>query len=439
MNRDDTSVEELLQQARVAAEHGDHRQALHLFSRAAREGERCADAHFGLGAVFYRMGDPLRAAEAWREALRLDPTHAKARRWLDAVDPILEETRRKRAVRDGMRAASTPVRADRIARRTPSTDDDTLDVFALSRGPAPAWRRLAALLVDVLLVALAAVMLALPIAAWRQDKPVDALSDLFTRDWAWLAAGLFVLLAAAYTVYWHDVHGRTPGKALFSLLVVGAGGEPLDTTRVQRRTAGVLLNILTLGGGYLWFLRDPDGRGLHDRLAGTRVIRIPLDAQPLRALLLATPTTLFVVAIVLSLVLVPNLINARRRADLRRVYADMHALAVALQSYRTIQQRFPDTLAGLTSPIAYLPQLPHDPFSPGGTRPYDYAVHPSQTYYILIGRGPDWEFALDAQRLVRQAVREADLIPLIEEHLYDPNHGLLSRGDIVHYGGPMVE
>ena len=81
-----------------------------------------------------------------------------------------------------------------------------------------------------------------------------------TSDWALLV--FFVL--GVLTV---GTVGSTPGKRLFGLRVVALGTGRVQPLRALLRTALLCLAIPAL----IW---DRDGRGLHDRLAGTVEVRI---------------------------------------------------------------------------------------------------------------------------------------------------------------------
>lgn len=90
-----------------------------------------------------------------------------------------------------------------------------------------------------------------------------------------LTAALVVLtavLGALYFIYFWGVRGATPGKQLVGLDVEGTDGSfPIGLPRAAARLLGYLLSGALLGGGFLLILLD--GSGLHDRIAGTRVVR----------------------------------------------------------------------------------------------------------------------------------------------------------------------
>lgn len=83
---------------------------------------------------------------------------------------------------------------------------------------------------------------------------------------------LTLALGALYFIYSWAVRGATVGKRLVGLVVESTAGDcPIGFTRATGRFFGYLLSGALLGGGFL--LIAIEGQGLHDRLAGTRVVR----------------------------------------------------------------------------------------------------------------------------------------------------------------------
>jgi hypothetical protein len=70
----------------------------------------------------------------------------------------------------------------------------------------------------------------------------------------------------------HAIWGKTVGKAALGLRVVDVYGRPIGWGCSFFRTFMELVNILTLGIGYLMAAVDDQKRGLHDHAAGTRVV-----------------------------------------------------------------------------------------------------------------------------------------------------------------------
>ena len=88
------------------------------------------------------------------------------------------------------------------------------------------------------------------------------------------AFSLYSLFCIFYYVYFWGARGATPGKSLLGLTVVTESGEtPIGYGRALLRLVGYAASSLLLGLGFLLIAFSPDRRGLHDRIAGTRVER----------------------------------------------------------------------------------------------------------------------------------------------------------------------
>ena len=84
-------------------------------------------------------------------------------------------------------------------------------------------------------------------------------------------------LGIGYYVYFWGVRGATPGKRVVGLRVEGMDGTvPIGVGRALLRLLGYALSSAVLGIGFLMILWS--GYGLHDRLAGTRVVRVGQDS-----------------------------------------------------------------------------------------------------------------------------------------------------------------
>ena len=85
-----------------------------------------------------------------------------------------------------------------------------------------------------------------------------------------LAIGFF------YYGWFYQNKGATPGKLIFGLRVVDTetGGNIGYGKTFLRQYVGGFVCTLTLGIGYLMVAFRSDKRGLHDMIAGTRVLRV---------------------------------------------------------------------------------------------------------------------------------------------------------------------
>ena len=131
--------------------------------------------------------------------------------------------------------------------------------------PAGLARRLAALAYELLLLAALLLAGALPfVMATRGLDPVWARSLLQ----AYLAA-----LSGIYFGWQWCRGGQTLPMKTWRLRLVTRDGAPLSPARAAARYGLALAGTLALGAGFLWVLVDRDRLFLHDRLAGTRIVR----------------------------------------------------------------------------------------------------------------------------------------------------------------------
>ena len=83
-----------------------------------------------------------------------------------------------------------------------------------------------------------------------------------------------VLVAGAYFV-WQWVHGgQTLPMKTWRLRLVGRNGGTVTWRQAWLRYVLALAGLAALGLGFAWALFERDGLFLHDRIAGTRIIRV---------------------------------------------------------------------------------------------------------------------------------------------------------------------
>jgi uncharacterized RDD family membrane protein YckC len=91
---------------------------------------------------------------------------------------------------------------------------------------------------------------------------------------------VFALLAFGYFTLFHYLVGQTPGKMASRLQVESLDGAPLGWAQAVWRSLGDLLCLLPGGLGFLSIIvRDGEGRGWNDRLAGSRVAVVAADEE----------------------------------------------------------------------------------------------------------------------------------------------------------------
>jgi len=130
---------------------------------------------------------------------------------------------------------------------------------------APLSRRALSLVYETLLLAALALAGSLPFVMLTHDLN-DGIARLL------LQAYLIALTGAYFTWQWLR-GGRTLAMKTWRLRVVTRDGAPLTWRHALKRYSLALAGTLALGTGFLWALVDREGLFLHDRLAGTKIVR----------------------------------------------------------------------------------------------------------------------------------------------------------------------
>jgi uncharacterized RDD family membrane protein YckC len=193
----------------------------------------------------------------------------------------------RRPTTGSLSAAVAHAPAERSWARTPRSRPSPIAESAALRSaatgePAGFGRRLAAGLIDLLIAGAGFAMLTSPAALllydrWsRQDSGAAGGSQVLPVLVTAVCLSLGVALVAGYFTFFWGTRGATPGKRILELVVVNEDGSyPIGPSRAVIRFVGCLLSLLPLGLGFLslafW------GTTLHDRWAGTRVVRRPGD------------------------------------------------------------------------------------------------------------------------------------------------------------------
>ena len=132
------------------------------------------------------------------------------------------------------------------------------DLLSLPR--ATFWRRVAAAVLDFVLVMI-----------------VFQMMDLRgRRDEFWFCALLVIYLTSLWA--WR---GTTIGGIIANLRVIRTDGTALSGPDSIIRAVSSLFSAFMLGLGFLWILKDPERQGWHDKIAGTYVVMVP-RSTPLR-------------------------------------------------------------------------------------------------------------------------------------------------------------
>jgi uncharacterized RDD family membrane protein YckC len=113
------------------------------------------------------------------------------------------------------------------------------------------WIRMAALLLDVLLV------------GFVMSVPAGHVFGNFH----------LVILAVYGAVMW-KLRGATVGGIVFDLHVVRLDGRPIDWETAIVRALGCFLSLFVVFLGFIWIAFDHNSQAWHDKIAGTVVVRV---------------------------------------------------------------------------------------------------------------------------------------------------------------------
>lgn len=91
---------------------------------------------------------------------------------------------------------------------------------------------------------------------------------------------LYLLVIAGTYFTWFWTHGgQTLPMQTWKLQIIGAGGDQVYLKQALARYLFAVIGIFFFGGGIAWALFDRDRQFLHDRLAGTRIVRLEGKAE----------------------------------------------------------------------------------------------------------------------------------------------------------------
>lgn len=135
--------------------------------------------------------------------------------------------------------------------------------------------RLVAGVIDLAIVSAIQALLLAPVARhwWSRELPATPAEVPYFPILVSLAmVPVALVLGAAYYAFFWGLKGATPGKRVLGLTVAAEDGTtPIGMSRATLRVLGYLASGLLLGIGFLMIAFG--GTALHDRIAGTRVVR----------------------------------------------------------------------------------------------------------------------------------------------------------------------
>jgi uncharacterized RDD family membrane protein YckC len=141
---------------------------------------------------------------------------------------------------------------------------------AIAPAPAPFLVRIAAMIYESLLVTAVVFVASFIIIPVVGEMRAPWQRHLFQ---VYILGILFVYFSA----FWLR-SGQTLAMKTWRIRLVQKNGERLTFTQAMLRFSLALPGLLLAGAGFWWALFDRDRQFLHDRIVGTRLVRVPRKA-----------------------------------------------------------------------------------------------------------------------------------------------------------------
>jgi uncharacterized RDD family membrane protein YckC len=85
----------------------------------------------------------------------------------------------------------------------------------------------------------------------------------------------FAVIAAYFIAFW-AWRGQTLGKMVMGIKIIRSKSNPVDLSHSIQRFGGYILCVLTVFVGFIWIAFDSHKQGLHDKIADTCVVKLPV-------------------------------------------------------------------------------------------------------------------------------------------------------------------
>ena len=145
------------------------------------------------------------------------------------------------------------MKAGRESQGTKAREDYLKEIGAVEY--ASFWRRFAASLIDgVILSIVGTILLAISRVAYEN--------------------GLEAVVSIVYIIGFWVWRGQTPGKMLVGVKIFAVDGRPISLGGSILRYIGYIVSALILLIGYFMIAWDCRKQGLHDKIAGTYVVKL---------------------------------------------------------------------------------------------------------------------------------------------------------------------
>jgi uncharacterized RDD family membrane protein YckC len=90
----------------------------------------------------------------------------------------------------------------------------------------------------------------------------------------WVTSGL--VISVAYWLGFWVWRGQTPGKMAVGIKVIRTDSSPVKWQCALCRFLGYIVSAVTLFIGFIWVAFDSRKQGIHDKIADTYVVKLPV-------------------------------------------------------------------------------------------------------------------------------------------------------------------
>ena len=131
------------------------------------------------------------------------------------------------------------------------------------------WIRLGAGIIDSLILLLIFYIVYTLISEWTKTLPLPTIFILVT---------IFIsfLIKITYFVSFWVWKGQTPGKLIMGIKIIRTDSSPITWPYALLRYFGYILSAIILFIGFIWIAFEERKQGLHDKIADTYVVKLPV-------------------------------------------------------------------------------------------------------------------------------------------------------------------
>jgi uncharacterized RDD family membrane protein YckC len=131
------------------------------------------------------------------------------------------------------------------------------------------WIRLGAAVIDFIILLF--ILAVIYYSVFRFIAPI-MLSGRFIM--IFISISWFIEIA--YLVAFWAWRGQTPGKLLTGIKIIRTDSSPITWRYALLRYLGYIISTITFFIGFIWIAFDDRKQGLHDKIADTYVVKLPV-------------------------------------------------------------------------------------------------------------------------------------------------------------------